>query len=117
MNEAWFDANLYAWIPGTALGCLAGLWGALVGTLGPRGRGKPLVFGLGWLLLAASLALAVAGVVAYFSGQSYGIWYGLGLGGVIGVVVVGGLLPVVHTTYRAAEQRSMQAEDMVASGP
>ena len=39
MNEPWFDPNSYAWIPGTLLGTLSGLWGALVGTLAPRGKG------------------------------------------------------------------------------
>ena len=40
MSEPWFDANSYAWIPGTLLGTLGGLWGALVGTLRPGARGK-----------------------------------------------------------------------------
>ena len=34
MNEPWFDVNTMAWLPGTALGCLGGLWGSLLGMCG-----------------------------------------------------------------------------------
>ena len=35
MSTAWFDPNLYAWIPGTIFGTLGGLYGPLVATLAP----------------------------------------------------------------------------------
>ena len=60
MNEPWFNPNLYAWIPGTLLGVLGGTWGALVGTLAPRGKAKGLVVGGLFLLLLASVACLVA---------------------------------------------------------
>ena len=60
MNEPWFDANTYAWIPGTLLGVVVGLWGSLVGVLVPRGKAKPLVLGsLGLMLTACVICLAL----------------------------------------------------------
>jgi hypothetical protein len=112
MVEAWFDANHWAWLPGTLLGVLGGCWGAAVGVLGPRGKGRAGVLAAGWLLLAASAVLLTAGVVALVTGQPYGVWYGLGLAGVIGVIVLGVNLPVAVMAYRAAEERRMTARDL-----
>src|SRR5688500_3527230 len=111
MNEPWFDAARYAWLPGALLGCLAGVWGTLVGVCAPRGKARALVFGLGAALVAASASLLAAGIVALVQGQPYGIWYGLGLGGLVGTIVVGSLLPVARGAYRQAEERRMHAQD------
>jgi hypothetical protein len=46
MTEPWFDPNLYAWIPGTALGIAGGVLGSLGGVLAPRGRARGVVLGL-----------------------------------------------------------------------
>jgi hypothetical protein len=62
-----------------------------------------MILGLGGLLFGASLVLLAAGLTALFSGQPYGVWYGLGLGGLIGTVVLGFVLPVVRKGYREAE--------------
>ncbi len=105
MSEPWFDASHLAWLPGTLLGVFGGLWGALVGVLAPQGKGRPFVLGFGWLLFGASLLLLAAGLTALVSGQPYGVWYGLGLGGLIGAVVLGPILPVVRKRYREAEER------------
>jgi hypothetical protein len=112
MSEPWFNANLYAWIPGTLLGVLGGTWGGLVGFLAPRGKAKRLVLGGAWCLLAASVVLLVAGVVAWVTGQPYGVWYGLGLAGFIGVVVIGANVPTVIFAYRKAEEKRMSALDL-----
>lgn len=112
MAEPWFDPNLYSWIPATALGTLAGVWGALTGFLAPRGRGKPLIYGLGMTLLGTAVLFLIAGCVALVSGQPYGIWYGLGLAGFIGVIVLGVNLPMVRIAYRRAEERRMAASDL-----
>ena len=112
MTEPWFDPNLYAWIPGTFLGTIGGLWGALVGTLAPRGKGKVFVLGsLGILLLASGACLAL-GLTALVVGQPYGVWYGLLLPGVIGLIVLGSLSPVALLRYRQAEMRKIQARDL-----
>lgn len=112
MNEPWFDPNRYAWLPGTLLGVLGGSWGALVGTLAPRGKAKGLVLGSLALLLTASLACLIAGIVALASRQPYGVWYGLLLAGVIGVFVLGPLSPLAFAAYRQAETRKLEARDL-----
>ena len=112
MNAPWFDPNFYAWIPGTVFGVTAGLWGMSVGLLAPRGRARGLVLGTAWLLVACSAVLLVAGLIAWHTGQPYGIWYGLALPGVIGLVVLGGNLPTARRAYQDAEQRRMEAQDL-----
>ncbi|MGE0608984.1 MAG: hypothetical protein AB7O62_17950 [Pirellulales bacterium] len=112
MNEPWFNAAYFAWIPGTLLGVCGGLWGTLVGVLGPMGKGKSWMIAMGWGMLAACAVLLLAGLAALLAGQPYGIWYGLGFQGLLGLFIVGGLLPVVKKTYQLAEQRRMNAQDL-----
>ena len=112
MTQPWFDENMYAWIPGTALGCLGGLWGGVVGTLAPRGRARGFVLGFTWALLLGSAVLLGLGVVALASGQPYGVWYGLGLPGLIGLMVIGANTFTVYSVYRAAEARKLAARDL-----
>lgn len=112
MAEPWFDAMRYAWIPGTVLGCLGGLWGALAGACAPRGRAKSFVIGLGAALLGSGVLCLILGIVAWFSSQPYGVWYGLGLTGLIVPIVVGVNLPNILRVYRAAEERKLSAGDL-----
>lgn len=112
MSEPWFNPNYFAWIPGTLLGVLGGTWGGLAGMMAPRGKAKGLVLGLGFGLLAASALLLVVAVVAWAQGQPYGVWYGLGLPGIIGPVVLGANLPNIVRVYRMAEGRKMEARDL-----
>jgi len=100
MNTPWFDPNL-AWIPGTSLGIIGGLFGAAIGFLMPLSRLKKRLIGMRYMKLAYILILGwsatmlLAGIVALILGQPYGIWYGLGLAGLIGVFVFGSLFPVI----------------------
>ncbi len=112
MTEQWFDANLYAWIPGAVLGVAGGILGSLGGTLALRGKAKRLVIGLYGLTIFVSAILLVAGVVALMQGQPYGVWYGLGLPGLLGIVVFGALLPVLLKRYRESEERRLVAQDI-----
>jgi len=112
MKGAWFDPNLYAWIPGTLLGVIGGTWGGLLGTLGPRGKAKRLLLGGLWVLLTCSALLLGAGLFALANGQPYGVWYGLVLAGAIGVVVLGANTPTALKVYRDAEERRMKAQDL-----
>jgi MFS family permease len=114
MTTPWFDPNAWAWLPGTLFGCLAGLWGSLAGTLAPQGKARGLVVGTGWALIVVSLGFLVTAVVAYFVGQPYGIWYGLGLPGVLGVILFPSIFPIVLLRYRQAEERRMMAQDLRA---
>ena len=112
MSAPWYDENAWAWLPGTLYGGLVGLWGALAGVLGPQGKARRLITGLGWLFLVSAAILLAAAVTALCTGQPYGVWYGLGLPGLLGVVLLGALLPLVRARYRQAEERRMQAEDL-----
>ncbi|MBM4067540.1 MAG: hypothetical protein FJ271_01140 [Planctomycetes bacterium] len=111
MNEPWFDPS-YAWLPGAMLGVLGGLAGGLAGWLAPQGKARAAVLTLWWLLLAASGVLLAGGVAGYLAGQPYAVWYGMGLTGLIGVLVLGINLPIIIIRYRQAEARRMQARDL-----
>lgn len=110
--NAWFDPNLYAWIPGTLLGAVGGTLGAVAGTLAPRGKARGLVLGLFAAAALASFALLVIGLVALLIGQPYGVWYGFGLPGLLGTVLFSVLYPVVRSRYLEAETRRLQAADL-----
>jgi hypothetical protein len=110
--HVWFEPALYAWIPGTALGVLGGLWGSLAGTLAPRGKAKLLVLGLHFGIVLACVGLLLASIIALAEGQPYGVWYGLGLPGLLGVIIIGGLTPVIFRRYREAELRRSLAKDL-----
>jgi hypothetical protein len=112
MTEPWFDPNLYAWIPGTALGVTGGILGSLGGMLAPRGRARGLVLGLYALVMCATAVLLAVGLFALYAGQPYGVWYGLMLPGLLGTVVFGTLLPVILKRYREAEERRLTAHDI-----
>ena len=112
MSDPWSNPNLYAWIPGAAFGVVGGLWGSLAGTLAPRGRGRRLVLGVGWALLIASAGLLASAVTALACGQPYGVWYGLGLPGVLGLSLIPPNLFVIRRHYRQAEERGMTARDL-----
>jgi hypothetical protein len=113
MNDLWFDPRLYAWIPGTLLGVIGGgIGGPLIGVFAPRGKFKAFVLGFYSMLIAACALLLIFGVVAYLTGQPYGVWYGLGFPGILGLIIFGSLLPVVLAQYRQAELRKSIANDL-----
>ena len=113
MTEPWFDPNHYAWIPGTLYGVAAGVMGALVGWLAPKGRARSFIL-RGWFSLwAAGVALLVIGLVAMANGQPWGVWYGLLLPGAIGTLVVGANSLVILKRYREAEERRVAAKDFL----
>lgn len=112
MTEPWFDPNRYAWVFGTALGVLGGTLGSLAGSLAPRGKARPLIMGLFVASIVACSLMLAASILAFLDEQPYGVWYGLGLPGALGVLVLGGLMPVVQRQYREAEQRRLSATDL-----
>lgn len=117
MNLPWFDPQ-YAWLPGTVLGILGGIYGVLVGTLMSRSRIKKRLIGMAtvrtayWILLTWSTLMLVAGILALIAGQPYGIWYGLGLPGLLGVVIVGSQSSLIFRMPKQMEQewRAQQGE-------
>jgi len=109
MNSPWFDPQ-YAWLPGTLLGVLGGTYGGLVGTLMSRSRMERRLIGMVtirtayWILLAWSAVMLVSGILALISGQPYGIWYGLGFAGFLGVVIFGSQSFLIFQIPKRMEQ-------------
>lgn len=112
MTEPWFDPNAYAWIPGTLLGVMGGIEGTLAGVCAPRGKCKTLVLGIHFAALGACSILLVVGIIALATGQPYGVWYGLGFPGLLGLVILGSLTPVIRKRYTEAELRKSTAKDL-----
>jgi len=112
MSE-WWSSEAAAWIgaiAGGGCGALAGIYGALLGWLGPRGVGRVPMLTAHALFVAAGAVALVAGIVAVSGGQPYHVYYPLLLGGGIMSIVMGSLYPVARLRYRQAEQRKLDAE-------
>ncbi len=112
MSDWWTQAQsgLIGGIGGGALGVLGGTLGALAGILVPRGKGKTIVLGGMWMGALGGLAALGAGVYALATKQPYHVWYPLLLGGGIGTIVLGSLIPVVRLRYAQAERRRLDAQ-------
>lgn len=113
MIQPWFDPNQYAWIPGTAYGVIAGLMGAMVGWLVPRGRARGFILRAWFAVWAAAVVLLVVGIAARVNGQPWGVWYSLLLPGAIGTLVVGSNTLVILKRYREIEERRLAAKDLL----
>ena len=109
----WFEnPGMVGGLLGAAVGVLGGgVYGPLVGALVPRGIGKPIVMGYHYLLLAAGIALLVAGLAALMSGQPYGVWFALLLPGAILTLLMALFTPMLLRFYRQAEARRLEAEE------
>lgn len=113
--EPWFDPS-QAYLFGAVGGPLVGLWGAALGIMGgllvPKGRGKPLVFGLLGLGVVAGVVAGAAGLTALLTGQLYAIWYPFTLcGGLLTALSVPFVFIMRHR-YRQVELRKMQADEL-----
>jgi hypothetical protein len=88
-----------------------GLYGALIGLFGSRGRGARVVIPMmmGAIVLCALLLLI--GIIAWGIGQPYAVWYPLALSGAIGALVTASLLPVMKRRFEELELRRMTALD------
>jgi uncharacterized membrane protein len=113
MTQPWFDANLYAWMPGTLFGVAAGAMGALVGWLVPQGKARRAIIRAWAALWIFSIGMLVAGLVALGNGQPWGVWYGLLLPGIVGTLVLGGTLLIILKRYREIEERRLAAKDLL----
>ena len=106
--EPWFNPSM-SWLPGTALGVTCGLLGTMAGILAPRGVGRPLIINLLRIMIGASLIMLMAAIIGYFQGQPYAVWYGLGLAGLIGTVVLTPNYFTIRKAYTSVELRKMDA--------
>jgi peptidoglycan/LPS O-acetylase OafA/YrhL len=112
MTEPWFDPNVFAWIPGTLLGVAGGIEGTLAGLFAPRGKLKTLVMGVHFAIIGMCCILLIVGIIALATGQPYGVWYGLGLPGLLGLAILGPLTALVRKRYAEAELDKSMAEDL-----
>ena len=113
MVQPWFDPNLYAWIPGTAIGVAGGAMGTLAGCLAPGGRARSLVMSAWYTCITVCVVLLAIGAVALLQGQPYGVWFGLLFPGADGTIVFGALTPLLLKRYREAEERRLAAKDLL----
>ena len=115
--EPWFDPSL-SFLFGAIGGPLVGLWGATLGILGgllvPKGRGKPLVFGLLWAGVVTGVAAGAVGLIALLTGQPYAIWYPFTLSGLLLTALSVPFVFVMRHRYRQVELRKMQADELRA---
>jgi len=102
----------WAWLPGTALGVLLGLSGALAGVCASLGRGRRAILTGEVLLFIISAGMLAAGLALLAAHRPFAAWYPWLLPGVIGVVLTGVMIPVVRRAYRLSEARRMTAMDL-----
>jgi hypothetical protein len=111
MTEPWFDPDHWAWLPGTLLGCLGGLWGSLIGILVPLGKGRPVTFGFGLLLAGLATTFTIAGLVGLAVGQPLGVWFFLLVPALpLDILILVGLY-FLPRMYRVVEERRMRTGD------
>lgn len=116
MANPWWDPSTGAMlgaILGGGLGTTCGLYGALAGTLAPRGIGRVPVLAVHTVLLAIGVALLVAAIVSIVVRQPFhAVTFCLLLPGIVITCVMGPLLPVVRMRYKQAELRRFEAEEI-----
>jgi zinc transporter ZupT len=112
MTEPWFNPNLYAWIPGTLVGVAGGIEGVLVGLLASKGKHRTFVMTVHFAVLLGCGALLVTGAAALLMGQPYGIWYGFGLPGLLGLIIFGSFTGMIRKRYTETELRKSMGEDL-----
>ena len=115
MYEPWINPQMLG-ILGVIFGTLGALVGILSGVFTPKGKAKKLVLGVNTFAFAVGFISIVVGVIAYFSGQPYGIWYGFGLCGLISTFLFGAFFFVFRHEYRKAELRKSMSEDLTFGG-
>lgn len=117
MNEPWFsNPGMVGGIFGSIMGILGGIIVTLAGVFVPRGKAKKLTLGVNTFAFVLSFVSLVLGIVAYLSGQPYGIWYGFGLCGLLGTSGFGRGFWVILKRARDAELRKLMSEDLTLGG-
>ena len=117
MNEPWIsNPGMVGGILGSTIGILGGVIGTLASVFVPRGKAKKLTLGVNTLAFVLSFISLVVGIVAYLSGQPYGVWYGFGLVGLLGTSGFGGGFWVILKRAREAELRKLMSEDLTLGG-
>ena len=113
MNEPWIsNPGMIGGILGSTIGILGGVVGTLAGGFVPRGKAKKLTLGVNTFAFVLSFISLIVSIVAYLSGQPYGIWYGFGLVGLLGTSGFGSGFWVILKRAREAELRKLMPEDL-----
>ena len=110
MAEPWFDENTSGVLYGAIVGGGLGLVGSLAGVLAPQGKGRSLVLGLMWLMVAVGGSQLAFGLYALAAGQPFHNWFWACGAGVVVIPLVGGLIPDVRRRYAEAEARRVEAK-------
>jgi len=109
-DGAWlYDRDLG--VTGAIIGSTVGLFGALIGVLVSRRRGRRFVLPAMTAATVAGAALILAAGIALFAGQPPAVAYVLFLPGAILTLVFGLAVPRVRRIYAEAELRRMRAID------
>jgi len=108
----WTVFAPWAWLPGTLLGVVGGTWGAAVGILAPRGRGRGILTACGMLLLAACVGTLAAGFALLLMGRKWFVWEMWLVPGALGCLTFAGCLRAARLRYEETEMRRISASDI-----
>jgi hypothetical protein len=111
MTEPWFDPDRWAWLSGTVLGCLIGLWGSLAGAFVPLRKGRPVVYGVGLLSAGMATASVIAGLTALGAGQPFDVWFFLVVPALpIGIIILIALCYLPRFYHGANEDHAQSGQ-------
>jgi hypothetical protein len=98
-------------VVGATVGLMCGVYGGVMGILASWARGRRLSIPVmvGGLVVCGLMVLTA--LVAWASGQPYGVWYPLLLSGMITGMLTGTLIPVLKRRLEEDELRQMTALD------
>ena len=94
------QSNDWLWLPGALLALIAGGYASLAGLCLASPTRNRWLLPIGILLMLVSLLMTTVGSLLLFWGYRWGTWYNLLLPGLIGVLIIGGLLPIVYNRCR-----------------
>ena len=108
---SWWGAREGA-ILGATAGTVLGLLGAMLGLLMARGIGLRMASALLLAIGLAGVGALATGGYALATGQPHGVWFPLGLLGLIAAVVGFAMRPVAHQRLAMLEDQRMRAADL-----
>lgn len=111
----WFDVSTGIWIGalgGSLLGIIGGTLGAIASKLAPKGKCRGLILNTMKILIAIGILFLITGIIAFFVGQPYHVWYPLTLLGGIASFVIPFPYLQIKKMYTASELKKMYIDDM-----